>query len=332
MTNSVNYWIQYKTHVERSLGDFGDQTPVILTFGLASEVCEVFDVTQKELIKGKRMTEERISELGDILWYIAAIELFYSLPYPRYANYLGIPFEITNAHEINLVNTQSQALAYASEISASMAVGDADEIQYNLNKMLAVVFDICMVYGINIIDCLQSSVNKIAIRHGDGFDANAKKDYKKEFQSTKVSIKDQNAEEILLQVKFDNRNKKNPYKSIVVKAFGEDYTFEDGDIIVDFFRASNFIGDTFKDKDYLINYSPNFREFLDANVDTMYTGYIVNEELISASDMRKRMKQEGEGNVVFAGKSARPILMTPDFKELGDLLDYIMANRKGEQV
>jgi NTP pyrophosphatase (non-canonical NTP hydrolase) len=324
MSKSVEYWKQYLIHVERSLGDFGEDTPVILTYGMASEICEVFDVTQREIIKGKDFPKERISELGDVLWYIAALELFYSLPHPRYANYLGIPFEITNAHGINLVKTQSEALGYASEISHAMTTGDADEIQYNLNKMLAIVFDVCMVYGINIIECLQSSVNKIAKRHPNGYDKDAEKNHDAEYKATKASIKADGCEEILIKIKLDHRSKGDPYKRIEVTGFGEIHKFEDGDIIADFFRASNFIYDTYGDKDYLINYSPNFRALLNDTVDDLFTGYIINGEIFSAAEMIERMKHKAEGNVIRLSKrEARPILMTPDIKTLPNLLDHV---------
>jgi len=52
MNDSVEYWEQYKKHVEQSMGDFGKHTPVVLSFGLASEICEVFDITKQEIING----------------------------------------------------------------------------------------------------------------------------------------------------------------------------------------------------------------------------------------------------------------------------------------
>lgn len=323
---NLAYWTEYKTYVNNTLKDFEENTPAILTFGLASEVCEVFDVTQKEIIHGKPFAKERLSELGDVLWYLAAIELWYELPYPRYATYLHIPFELNADNDINLVTTQSEALLYASNISMAMTVGDVDDIQYNLNKLLAIVFDVCMVYGITVLDCMNASVNKMQKRHPKGYNKDAEKDHKAEMRATKKFIKGQGAEEILFALKMDGRAKKKPYKHIKIKGFGEEHVFDSGDVIVDFFSASNFIAETYSDKEYRINYSANFREMLNKTVDQLFTGYILKDQsLVSAKEMREKMHSKTEGNVVFLGKEGRPILMTPKMKSLDDLLAYVGA-------
>ena len=324
--NSVEYWSYYKDQVSNTLVNAGSNTPVILTFGLASEISEVFEVTQKEIIHGKKLTKERISELGDVLWYIAAIESFYELPHPRYANYLGIPFELNSTHGINLLETQSEALAFASEISLAMANGEVDEVQYNLNKILAIVFDVCMVYGLNIIDCFESNIEKMNLRHPNGYDKNASKEYRKEFKATQKRIKERGAAEILVDLKLDNRNN-DPYKHITVTAKGETFTFNAGDIIVDFFEASNFIANEFQDIEYLINYSPKFRQLLDETVEDLFMGFMYHGELVSALEMRQRMQSKTEGNMVRLGKEGRPVLMTPKMEKLNDLLDYINDNK-----
>jgi hypothetical protein len=325
--NSIEYWNSYKEKVKSTLVNAGSKTPVILTYGLSSEICEAFEVSAKEIIEGKELKEMRISELGDVLWYLVALEAFYDLPHPRYANYLGMPFELNAGEEVNLVEIHGEALSFASLISLAMADGEVDDIQYNINKILAVVFDVCMIYGINIVECFQANVVKMGIRHPDGYDKDAVKEHELEYKATKADIKSKGSNEILVDLKLDKRMSE-PYKYITVKAFGESYKFDSGDIIIDFFKASNFISGKFKSDDYLINYSPNFRELLTQTVGLMFMGFMYEGDLISASDMRKRMKNKSEGNMVRLGKEGRPILMTANMQKLDDLLDYVNKNKK----
>lgn len=327
MSRNADYWEQFLRHVDKTLEDFGEKTPVVLTFGLASEITEVFDITQKEIIKGKSMSKERIYELGDVLWYIAAIEIYYNLPRPRYTNYLGIPFEINNAHEINLVRTHSEAMYLASEISRTIVTGEADDIQYNLNKMFAIIIDICTVYGISVVDCLEACVSKLKKRYPKGFDKNAEKNYENEYAADRQSIVEEGEEEVLLSLIIDKRLK-NPYKEIEVSGYNEKHKFNTGDIIVDFFNASNFVANTYADKSYRINYSPKFRQLLNKTVDTLFTGYIIGEELVPAAEVRKRMNSKG--TTVNLGRKGRPVLMTPNFKTPNDLYDYINEQKNSK--
>ena len=320
------YWTEYKKHVERTFKDFGEDTPVILTYGLASEICEVFDVSQREIIDKKRYTRERLSEMGDVLWFIAAIEIYYDLPYPRYASYFGVPFQLHTNHGINLVKVQSEALSYASDVSAAMVEGDADTIQYSLNKIVSIIFDMCMLYGVNNIDCLNANVAKLKERHPDGFEAGAIKEYENEYNAISNSIQEKGGEEILLNLVMD-KEADNPYIQINVEGFGEKTEFTSGDIITDFFTASNFIANTYGDKEYLINYDSEFREMLDKTTDFLYTGYIYKGGLVTGEEMRDKMKNKTEGNMVFLGKEGRPILMTPGITTLDELLAHVNKAR-----
>lgn len=327
MTSPTNFWGHYKTHVARTLGNFGDQTPVVLTFGLSSEIGELFGVTQLEIIHGKQMTKERISEIGDVLWYISAIELFYGLPNVRYSNYFGIPFEINNAHGINLVATHAEMLHFSSEVSRAMISGNVDDIHYYLNKILAMLFDVCAVYGINAVSCLQASINKLAARHPSGYNKDAKKRFQEEYKADKITIRSKNEKEILLNIKL-NKKAKVQYRGIQVKVDGTVTFFNTGDIVVDFFDASNYIAKTYQDIPHRINYSPLFREALNETTRTIFTGYIVGEKLVTAKEMRARLARN-DGNTVFLDKGqGRPILMTPSLKTLNNLLDYCSARRK----
>jgi len=326
MDSAYKYWEEYVSNVDKTLGDFDDLTPTVLTYGISAELTEVFDISQKEITKGKplgSMRKERIAELGDLLWYIAAFECWYNLPHPRYASFLGASFEINADHGVNLISTHGEALLWASNISMAVADGDIDEIQYNLNKLMLTVFDVCMVYGISMRDCVNASVTKMGIRHKDGYNPEAKKDYEAEYKASKEKIKVKGVEEVVYKLNIDKRRKK-PYKSITMTGFGETKVFDTGDVVVDFFSASDYLANTHGDEEYLVNYSANFREMLNKVIDTVCMGYIVGEELVTAKDMRDQMQSKSDGNTVYLGKEGRPILMYRKMQTLEHLLDYVV--------
>jgi NTP pyrophosphatase (non-canonical NTP hydrolase) len=325
MNSAYKLWTEYTQHVEQTLGDFKDLTPTVLTYGIASELTEVFDVSQKEITKGLAMgslRKERTSELGDLLWYVAAFERWYNLPHPRYASFMGSSFEISGESGVNLLSTHGEALLWASNISTAMVSGDLDELQYNLNKLMLTVFDICMVYGISMRECMEASMTKMGIRHPEGFDKNAKKDYGAEYSASQEKIKLKGVAEVLYTLNLDSEQKK-PYQSITMNAFGKDVIFDSGDGVVDFVSAGDYLARVHPEDEYLVNYSPNFREMLDRVVKDLTMGYIVGEELVTARAMRERMKHKTEGNTIYLGKEGRPILMYNKMKTLDHLFQYI---------
>ena len=330
--SSNQLWRDFREQVgDNTMNVSAEYLPMMFTFGLSTRLCEVFDVTKKDLLNGKRFDEERIDKMGNVLWYIAALEDFYDISPSRYTNYFDLPMEMSDL-DFNLIELHSEALIYAGDISLAVTTGDVDEIQYNLNKLMGVIFDVCLSYSINVMDPLQriiARVNGNNIPQTAGKMIDPLKQYKEDYKSAKKDIVLNGKEEILLQLKVTTKQGKMFYKSIEVKAFGEVLSFTSKDIIVDFFDASNKIAEKYKDKKYQINYDPKFRELLTASQDTLFSGFIIGETLISASALRDSLEgKNGKGNIIKGGNEARPILMTPKMKVLNHLLDYVNTFRE----
>ena len=323
---STNYWAQYKTHVQQTLGNFGSNTPTVLTFGLSAEIGELFDQSKNEIIFAKRFTDKLMAEVGDVFWYIASLEMVYQLPSPRFASFFGLAFEIHNREQINLLTTHSNCLTYCSEISKAITSGDVDELHYYLNKLLVQIFDFCTIYEINTVNCLQASINKLQVRHPEGFKPDNKKKFRDEYRAARKSILAKDEKEVLIKIKI-NKKAKQPYRAIQVTSEGGIESFNSGDIIVDFFQASQWVATRYKNIPYRINYSPLFREALQNANGAVFSGYIVEDRLISANEVRKTLGTTG--NTVFAGNAyGLPILMNTSLKKLDDLLDYCSKRTK----
>jgi hypothetical protein len=335
--NSIEYWIEYKKYVYKLIPPNIDRAkvPVVLTYGLSKGIADLFDSVRQEILAGKDPeSTSKIPKIADVLEQLVLIELFYNLPYPRYVNYIGIAFEMDASAQINIVETQSEALTCASNISLYMVQNGQDEIQYNLNKLLGTLFDVCLAFGLSIIDVIKESITRIDKKYNTNTPApvnNNPEIYKIAYNKTKDFIKTKNVEEIVFKLKLRKRNK-NPYKGIEVKAFGESTLFYNGDIITDFFQASNFVGETYKDKTYIVNYNPDFRKLLNEQVSTLYMGYIYEKEIFTTEEMRNIMKNKTKDNVMFLGKEGRPILMTPKIKKIEDLYDHVNAVKKAKTV
>lgn len=313
-----DYFSQFKEKVANNLGVIEPQTPAILIFNLSSSISGVFDICKKEIeqkIHPKYFKNERLLKLSEMLWYIASLEVLYNLPNSRYSNYINMGFELDNT-EINLLETHGEALNLAAEISMAMAHGEIDEIQYNLNKLFAIVFDICIIYNINIVDCLNIEKDMPVVNTPEEEDSDK---YKKAYRATKTNIKKDGRKEVIFTLKASKTGK---YIAVIIKENNKvTNTFNFGDIILDFYEASNFIASNFKNEMYQINYDPAFRELLD-NTNELVSGYIIGEDLIPASNLRKKLNLP-EGSLIQMKEVGRPILMTPKMKTLNNLLDYM---------
>jgi len=325
-------WKEFKKAVEGSLGDFGELTPAVLTYGLSSEIGELFDLLRKDIINKSEATKDvhkKASEIGDILWYIAALETFYELPSTRNSGFFDFTLSSGDL-EVNLIEVHADILRYSSEISGGIIVNDIDEIHYNLNKVISCLFDLCVSYDLSIKDCLAHATSKIDIRHPKGFDKDAKKNYESEYEASKAQIEKMGSKEVLLEIETDAKSENlYKYNSLTVTP-----SFDEGnkivyshfkDIILDFFTASNFLAENYKNVDYRINYGPNFRKLLSEHRGSLTTGFIEGDKLITALEARDKLNSKS--SIVFSKDRSRPILMNTTMKELDDLLDYIEIAR-----
>jgi len=333
MADRTLLWSNYKKEVAKSLGDFGEDTPSVLVYGLTAEIGEFFDVLRQEAIKKKKLVDQKRSELGDILWYIAALELTFELYPSKYTTFLGYNTQIiTNGdiEDISFMNIHCDVMGIMSELSESIMVHDDDLLTYTLAKVFGFVFDMCAFANIPAHDCIAASIAKIAKRHPEGFNPEAPKQYDAEYQLTKQAIKDMGSFEIEFELIVDKKAKPMQFRGIKIKKGRSVTKFEGSDIITTFFNASNHIATKYEGQSYKFNYSPDFRAVLDQVKEKIFSGYIKGEKLISALDVLKGMQNKGKDRTVFLDRSYRPILMNKDMKTLDDLLEHVnMVKNKG---
>jgi hypothetical protein len=314
------YWTNYKKRVAKSMGDFGIATGAILAMGLGEEIGELFALTKRELIGKVPKDLERKMELGDILWYIAAIEIYYKLPSSLSTNLIGQPIEMNTDHDVDLLETYTDLMHYAADIGVNIGKGDTLNLQYNLNHFFSGIYDFCIFYNINTKEGIKANLEKIDIRHKESFKKDPIKDHEKEAKATAKAIKNLNQKEIMFDIKLDNRSN-NPYKGVKLKGYNSVTEFESGDLITDFFRAVCHM-DKIKDEDYSINYSGRFRNYLTENESlNIESGFIVGEELLSA--MVVVQSQTLDNGTVSLGDEARPTLMKKGWENLNQLLDHV---------
>jgi NTP pyrophosphatase (non-canonical NTP hydrolase) len=324
MADRTLLWSNYKKEVAKSLGDFGDDAPSVLVYGLTAEIGEFFDVLRQETIKKKKLLDQKRSELGDILWYIAALELTFELYPSKYTTYLGYNTQvITNGdiEDISFMNIHCDIMGVMSELSESIMVHDDDLLAYTLAKVFGFVFDMCAFANIPAHDCIAASITKITKRHPEGFNPEAPKQYDAEYKLTKQTIKDMGSFEIEFELLVDKKAKK--LQGIKIKKGRSIVKFETTDLITGFFNASNYIAEKYANQSYKFNYSPDFRAVLDQVKDKIFSGYIKGEKLISALDVLKGMQNKSKDRTVFLDRSYRPILMNNEMKTLDDLLEHV---------
>jgi len=318
-----NFWSEYKDKVNKTFTKHGDFTVPVLLFGLNSEVGELFDCTLKEITTKEDMSNNRISELGDVFWYIAAMELHFNVPNSLYTMWIDTPIDINPDHNLDLLEIHTDIVCYLGDLGESICMQDKDEIQFILNKVVCGVFDVCMYYGISPTHAIASSVAKMKKRHPEGFNPEAKKDYEAEFKETSKILKEIKSDQVVIDIKTDNR-RNNPYKSILLNNLGKTSKFDSGDIVTDFFQASNYLyqQNNKKTKNYSINYSPNFRKYIDNSADHLYPGFIINGYCISLTKLMKNISTEG--SIPEISNEYRPILMYDGLVTMEQLLDHIV--------
>jgi hypothetical protein len=306
-------WSEYKNTIKPTIKDYQNNQINIFYSGLSSEIGELMSCDFQDFKSEKVDNTNRQMEIGDVLWYIAALELYYKLPDTVNASILNYDIKIENGDQLKWV-AASDLFICMGELIEAMHTVDLTEIQYNLNKLFGSVIDYSLAYNVSIVDCLKASLIKLDLRK------TGKKSHNKEYDSVKKAINNANKDELLLEPNIT----KNEYVSLNVKFKDEIVNFNNGDIIVDFFKAMGYI-DTNINSSFTMNYGPKFRKLLKDNP-SISSGFIVQDKLMKASDLIKNKTSKGSNTIV--SQSLRPSIFKTEMTTLNELLDYINENQK----
>jgi len=300
-------WKEYKKLILPTIKDYGESHFYVLSCGLGSKIGDLIKCDFNDLRLNKTDNNARNIEFGDMLWYLAVIEIAYNLPDNLYSHM----FELSiNTPNLNKAEINSSLLVSTGDIVSLMHIGDLQELQYELNNLASNLIDYADFHNINIQDCIKASLMKLNLRKSVG-----KKQPSIEYNSIKKMIKESGREELLVEAQFF----KGAYKSINISYKGQNHLFNNGDLIVDFFDASTFIEKTYKDTGYVMNFGPKIRTFLKSQSEIM-SGFIMHDDLITSISLRK------SGKVTVQG--FQQSFFKKDMTKLNQLLDYINEYKK----
>jgi len=304
-------WNEYKKKIIPTIKDYKEQQINIYYTGLASEIGELMKCDCEDLKNNKVDNTSRQMEIGDVLWFIAAIEIFYKLPDTVHENIMSFEIKAENTDNLKWVSA-GDLYNSMSELIVSMHAFDLAEIQYDLNKLFGALIDYAVSYQIQMVNCLTASLVKLDLRK------EGKKSHTKEYSSVKKAINNSGKDELLLEPVIV----KNEYTALNISFKGEVFNFNSGDIIIDFFKAMNYIDNDIKGG-FTMNYGPKFRKLLKDNT-SICNGFIIGENLVKPKDLvNSSMKSN---TIIVQGR--KPSVFRSDMTKLNDLLDYINEHKK----
>lgn len=320
------YWNNYKTYVSSTSPLPSKLNTTLFLFGLTSEIGTLFSQISEEIIYKKSLSAERIETLGDIFWYLAAFEIHLGLPNSLYTNYIGSTIQQPEDEEedeeededegakiVDVLDLHRDIIGYLGDLGEYIILKDKDDIQFTINKIILSIFNLCIYYNIAPEKCLILDENK------------SKTEEITKVETNIIKTKDKKIHDVILDIQIDNR-RKSPYKSISMEAFNTIKFFNVGDIITDFFTATNFLSHKYKKKTYNVIYSAELRKYLEITAKDIYSGFLIDDKVISIKDLVKNSKYKG-GKITISYK-AIPILMKDNLNTLERLLDHINDSRK----
>lgn len=305
-------WSEYKTLIQPTIKNYGRNQTLVLTSDLCFEVGQLLKCVSNECKNQKEDRVARVIQLGNIFWNIAAIEICYGLPDNIFKNLLGMTFDLDPAQMQYEIITE-ELLFSCGSVSRYAMQGNILELQYELNQLFSSVLDYATKFNINSMECIQSSIVKLNLRK-----ENSKSSHTNEYKAVKENIKKSGKEQLLLDITVNSEGK---YKSLVAKYKTVKMVFDSGDLLVDFFHTINKVKETFTDTNYSINYSNKFRKFMSDHRETILSGFIINERLVSTTELLKTRK--AANGILSLGGDYKPIIFYPNMEKLDDLLDYV---------
>jgi hypothetical protein len=307
-------WKEYRELVKESSKDYKENQLQVYATGLCSEVGELFKCDNEDYKNNSVDNVNRQLEIGDVLWFIAALENIYNLPENIYHNTINLDIEVEDGI-LSRTTIYADLMCYCGDIIEAISIGNTLEIQYKLNSLFSVILDYTISHKLNIIDCLDASKIKMESR------SKGEKSHEKEYATVKEIINNKtNEKSLIFDVKF---NENNSYEFLSILYKGEETKFQSEDIIIDFFDAINYT-DKLKNEGFFMSYTERFREFLKTN-GIVCSGCIYNEDLIKATDIAK-YKGTKNGSILI--QNYKPSIFKNEMTKLDELLDYINKNRK----
>ena len=319
----ADYWNKYKVEVRDNMATYGDYTGVMLLMGISSELGDLWQCAIHEIAGQGSNQEDREKTLGDILWYIAALEIHYSLPSSLYSRYIGTPMNLNPKHGFTLLSLQTDINSELGEVSKNMKDKDINELQFTVNKFMLSIFNVFTYYNTDLLKVLKQSVD---IMKEELIPETV--DHNKAFIEASKSLAEMQYEEVVMEVKIDNR-RSNKYVGIIMNAYGEEYRFEEGDLMTDFFCASNLLYDNYGKEPHTLNYGPVFRQYLEEDQPLLESGFIIGERVMTLDSLIKSSTLE-EG-VINLDSTARPVLIHEGITQLNQLLDHVMDTKNSKK-
>lgn len=258
----------------------------------------------------------------EIFEALAVIEDFYNLPNSLWSQYYGSPVsvQINEDQSQDFLIIQSDLLKELGELGQSIVSSELDEVQYHLNKVFSLLFALIAYSSESMTNILNELVIVQKIKTEKTTNVDMTKEHIENFKSTEKTLKENKITQILIDIDIDRRRKV-AYRGISLSIKDQLIKFEKGDLIKDFFDASNYMRDLEEEKEkYGINYSAKFRAYLFGNKD-YNSCFLHGEEIIT---MKEAVSENKVTNgTLKLGPQYRPIIVSPDMKNLDQLLDYI---------
>lgn len=266
--------------------------------------------------------------LKDVMFHLGANELLWKFRPCKTSDFLDeeiIKLDYFNDLEIEILLLSADLFEILKDWAEAIADNNFSMVHYCISRIFEILFDISAIENIDLRSCLTTKEAKETKRKTKNFEENKIDSFEEDFQKTKLTIKNSGAQEIifdLITTKTEDENKIS-YRGLKIKKGRNIFKYETGDIITDFFSASNFIAEELKDKDYRFNYTADLRAVLFGIKDAIFSGYIKDGNLISLEDLRKNASDNKE-KTFFIDRSYRPILMTKKIKTFDDLIEHVV--------
>jgi len=304
-------------------------------YSLSIEINKIFKYYSSEE-KNKSIL---ILNLKEALKWLAINQLVWDLPSGKASSYLDQNIDSIDPFdqiEIEILLMSEEANTVFSEWSQAIMEDNFSMIEYSISRIFELLFDVAALENINLRDCLSLKTSLKKENEKESGVAKVEKSsvskQEEEYLSTKESIKKSGYKEVLFdlivsEAKEEEGVLKKNYIGLKVKKGRKVYKYESNDIITDFFNASNFIAEEFKNEKYRFNYTASLRTVLYILRKDIFSGYIKDGELVTVAEVKHKLESDGDGKTFFADRSYRPILMTNRIKTLDDLLNHISLSK-----
>jgi hypothetical protein len=325
----IKSWEDYKNFAFSNLNEFKDKDEDILFLDLFENVGKLFSNLKKEIILGDsdNIKKELIDVIGDLLWSSAVIEAQYDLMPSRASNSLSSEVTPIDGYvmTMDLLLLQADFSAILADLMDSTVEKDYDTMQYSINRLMSSLLNLALYKDISLRDGIVASCKKMSVKNKG---VTKTKDFNKEYEEAKKDIKKSKSKEVTIDLLKEKLNENQfTYAGVKVKNGRKIFKFETGDLILDFFNASNHVAKELPNQDYNLLYTPEFRAVLQNLIETnsIISAYLYEGKLVNASSIKKDPNKPD----VFADKTKyRPVLIKPDMTELDHLLTYISDTKK----